>query len=182
MRSMASSPRCRLLALLLLAAVGCAAEQAPVNRVGVNVVEKSVFTGSWYMSRTVVDVDYEAAGLGTFPGDAASDAATTFTSMPRVRWVIEERTLYAYRDYSIVAGGDGESKSANGKKADAKDFGQPVAAYRIEKHFDVKRDYNPSTGEERNVIVENDQDRPWQKREFMRVDWSKNLLPGYFGQ
>ena len=47
--------------------------EAPINRVGVNIVDKSVFTGSWYMARTVIDVDYEAAGIGTFPGDAASD-------------------------------------------------------------------------------------------------------------
>src|SRR4029077_20032696 len=61
-------------------------------------------------------------------------------------------------------------------------FSLPVAAYKIEKHFDVRRAYEPSTGEQRNVIEENDQDQPWYKREFMRVDWSKNLLPGYFGQ
>src|SRR5205085_2182288 len=36
--------------------------------------------------------------------------------------------------------------------------------------------YNPQTGEEYNVIVENDTDRPWYERAYMRVDWSKNLI------
>ncbi len=50
-----------------------------------------------------------------------------------------------------------------------------VAAYPIISHFDIQRDYNPPTGEEINVIDENTSDRPWYEREFMRVDWSKNL-------
>jgi hypothetical protein len=180
---------------LAFAALACGTEDPPINRVGVNVVEKSLFQGSWYMSRVVVDVDYEAAGaMGTFPGDVASDQASDFTAMPRIRWVIDENTLYAYRDYQLVAGGDGEDKSASGlakpKPDDTADTRQtsqkmsslPVAAYKIEKHFDIKRAYEPSTGEQRNVIEENDLDRPWYQRQFMRVDWSKNLLPGYFGQ
>jgi hypothetical protein len=170
--------------------VACGTEQPAINRVGVNVVEKAVFQGSWYMSRTVVDVDYEAAGLGTFPGDIASDQAMDFTSLPRIRWVVDEKTLFAYRDYSLVQGGDGDSKALPGATmskvsdgtTDNSVFSLPVAAYKIEKHFDIRRSYNPSTGEERNVIEENDLDRPWYAREFMRVDWSKNLLPGYFGQ
>lgn len=171
-----------LLAVLVgsfsLLCAGCGTKQPPINRVGPNVVEKTVFEGAWYMSRTVVDVGYEASGLGTFPGDIASDAAGTFTSLPRVRFVIDEDTLYAYRDYALAAGGDGEEAHDD----DDDKLGQPVAAFRIEKHFDIGRDYNPGTGEERNVLVENDVDRPWHARDFMRVDWSKDLLPGYFGQ
>lgn len=188
------------LSLAALLVFACGEEEPPINRVGVNVVEKSIFQGSWYMSRTVVDVDYEAAGMGTFPGDVASDAATDFTSIPRIRWVIDEDTLFAYRDYELLPGGDGDDKSVAGlakqaqqtKPAESGGPGDaqsksklstlPVAAYRIEKHFDVRRAYEPSTGEERNVIEENALDRPWFQRDFMRVDWSKNLLPGYFGQ
>ena len=51
-----------------------------------------------------------------------------------------------------------------------------MAAYRIDSHFDVRRAYNPSTGEEINVVEENVVDRPWYEREFMRVDWSNNLV------
>jgi hypothetical protein len=192
----------------------CGKAQKPIDRVGVDVVEKTVFQGSWYMAMTVIDVDYQGSALGTFPGDAASDAAQSFTAMPRIRWVIDENYLFAYRDYDLTLGGDGQSKgpvpsaapstapsvssvsaastaasSANGapsfSSASASEgnvLGQPVAVFKIEKHFDIRRDYNPSTGEELNVIVENDTDRRWYERQYMRVDWSKNLLPGYYGQ
>jgi hypothetical protein len=202
-----------LLPWFVVVGFACGTADPPINRVGVNVVDKGLFQGSWYMSRTVVDVDYEGAGLGTFPGDVASDQAMDFTAMPRIRWVVDEDTLFAYRDYPLIPGGDGDDKSgapptagatsasanAAGSTAakpattaggagttgsnDKKDVGSlPVAAYKIEKHFDIRRAYEPSTGEERNVVEENDTDRPWYARAFMRVDWSKNLLPGYFGQ
>jgi hypothetical protein len=169
----------------MLVLCACGTKQKPVDRVGVNVVDKAVFQGSWYMARTVIDVDYEGSALGTFPGDAASDAAQTFTAMPRIRWVIDEKYLFAYRDYELTLGGDGEAKSPAVPKPSDKPgdvMGQPVAAFKVEKHFDIRRDYNPSTGEELNVIIENDTDRRWYERKFMRVDWSKNLLPGYYGQ
>ena len=54
--------------------------------------------------------------------------------------------------------------------------GQIVASYHIESHFDIKRDYNPQTGEQLNIIEENTTDRPWYEREHFRVDWSKNLV------
>ena len=95
---------------LAIFVVGCGDEEPAINRVGVNVVEKALFEGSWYMARTVIDVDYEGAALGTFPGDTASDAAQTFTALPRIRWVIDEDYLFAYRDYPLTQGGDGESK------------------------------------------------------------------------
>jgi hypothetical protein len=177
-------PSCWLLVLTCILSA-CGSEEPPVNQVGVNVVEKAIFQDSWYMSRTVIDVDYEAAGMGTFPGDIASDAAMDFTALPRIRWVIDEKTLFAYRDYELVQGGDGTSKAGDAAQHEQdreKMYASPVAAYKIEKHFDINRAYNASTGEERNVVTENDKDRPWYERKFMRVDWSKNLLPGYFGQ
>ena len=50
----------------------------------------------------------------------------------------------------------------------------PALIYAIQSHFDVKREYNPATGEETNVISENTSDRPWNDRQYMRVDWSRN--------
>ena len=163
----------------------CGTEEPPIDRVGVNVVDKEIFDGSWYMSRVVIEVDAEASALGTFPGDAASDAADTFTAMPRIRWKIEKDFLFAYRDYELTLGGNGlapGSKASDQSEPDAQALGEPVAAFAIEKHFHVRRGYNPSTGEESNVIEENDVDGQWYERPYMRVDWSKNLLPGYFGQ
>ncbi len=166
-----------LAALTAVTFAGCS-QKPPVNRVGVNVVQKDIFQGSWYVARTVVDVDYEAAGAGTYPGDAAYDNASQIFgfSIPRIRWVIDENFLYAYRDYELIAGIDGAPIEPGNK------VGHPVAAYNIESHFDIKREYNSVTGEEYNVVVENDVDRRWYERDYMRVDWSKNLLPGYYGQ
>ncbi len=165
-----------LLTTALSLAIGCA-EPATVNRVGVNVVQKSLFTGSWYFSSTVIDVDYESAGIGTYPGDSAIDfGASDLGSIPRVRWVIDEDTLFAYRDYEILEGG-------NPSEVEPGDYlGQPVAAFMIESHFDIRRAYSTVTGEEQNVLVENATDRRWYEREYMRVNWSKNLLPAYYGQ
>ncbi|MBW1831439.1 MAG: hypothetical protein JRJ10_07040 [Deltaproteobacteria bacterium] len=98
----------RFIALLLLTIVGlvagCGKEQAPVDRVGTNAVAKSFFQdSSWYFGRTVIDVDYEGGQLGTFPGDAALDfQGSDLASMPRIRWVIEEDSLLAFRDYELV--------------------------------------------------------------------------------
>lgn len=165
-----------LLSLAGLALVASCSEAPPVNRVGVNVVDKRIFQDSWYFTRTVIDVDYEAAGLGTFPGDAASDASGSFAAIPRIRWVIDEKFVYAYRDYEMTQGLDGDVKDPGTI------LGQPVAAFRVESHFDLRREYSSVTGEERNVIVENSTDKRWFERKYMRVDWSENVLPGYYGQ
>src|SRR4029079_16269140 len=39
----------------------------------------------------------------------------------------------------------------------------------------IRREYNPGTGEETNVISENEKDRPWSQRQYMRVDWAMHL-------
>ena len=157
--------------------IGCAGEQPPVNRVGVNVVEKSLFTGSWYMSSVVIDTEHEGASMGTYPGDAATDFnGSGYTTIPRVRWVIDEDFLYAYRDYEVISGVDGAPREPG------EHLGHPVAAFPIESHFDIKRAYNAVTGEEQNVIYEDTADRRWYERRFMRVDWSNNALSRYYGQ
>ncbi len=168
---------CLVVALVVAQTLGCADQKSAIDRVGVNAVKKSFFEDSWYFARTVIDVDYEGGGLGTFPGDAAIDfQGSDLTSMPRIQWVIDEDTLYAYRDYELLEGGN------PGSPEPGTILGHPVAAFEVEKHFDIVRAYNPATGEERNVIEENDTDRPWYEREYMRVDWAKNVLPGYYGQ
>jgi len=40
------------------------------------------------------------------------------------------------------------------------------------------RDYNASTGEEYDKVVENTE-RKWYERRFMRVDWSQNLVTNF---
>ncbi|MEM8606833.1 MAG: hypothetical protein AAGF92_06995 [Myxococcota bacterium] len=167
-----------LVVALAFLSQSCGNERAPVDRVGTNAVQKSFFeNSSWYFSRTVIDVDYEGGLLGSFPGDAALDfQGSDLASIPRIRWVIEEETLFAFRDYELVEGANPGSPEPGSM------LGQPVAAFEIEKHFDIRRAYNDATGEELNIIEENDTDRPWFEREFMRVNWADNILPGYYGQ
>ena len=69
----------------------------------------------------------------------------------------------AKKDWASRQGEKGFTKAPNGTI---------VAAYKIESHFDIRRSYNPTTGEQLNIIEENTSDRPWYDRQFMRVDWS----------
>ena len=57
--------------------------------------------------------------------------------------------------------------------------GEPVAAFAIDSHFDIRHSYNPVNGEEYNVIEENTTDRLWYEREYMRVDWSANKINNF---
>jgi len=168
-----------VLAAFAIFVAGCGDQQPPINRVGVNVIEKSALSGSWYMHQTVIDMEYEGAPIG-FVGANGGDGTGGFLgfSIPRIRWVIDEDFLYAYRDYEIV--GDPEDPFAYAGDEDEDYLGQPVAAFRIDSHFDIRRTYNSVTGEEQNVVVENTTDRHWYERQFMRVDWSQNLISGTF--
>ncbi len=185
---------CRALVLSLAAAcagaVGCGAERDPIDQVQAGVMPKEFFIGKnftevsddpeFYFRTTVVDVSAGAGAEGLFTN---SDSQPTV----RMRWEITENFLVARLAYELVDGTDargtkgparGDEPRASGGKAPAKRTpdGQVVASFAIRKHFDIRRDYNPSTGEENNVILENDVDRPWYSRSYIRVDWSKNLV------
>ncbi len=151
------------MALALLAPLaGCVESQPPVNQVQPNVTRKTdLLGGEWYMRSTVVDTPFTTSF--TFVGESGQ--------LERVEWEIQEEFLIARRTYEAIAGS--EPQGINGT-TDAQ--GAAVAAYRIDSHFDIRRQYNPVTGEELNVIVENTTDRPWFDREYMRVDWSENVI------
>lgn len=165
----------KILATLALASTalvgGCAEERAPINRVQANALEKRFFVGAlatpdddpeFYMRVTVTDVDSGAGSDGLFTN---SDAQPTM----RIRWEVTQDLLIARLTYERI-------ENTDGKGARRTPDGQAVAAYAIESHFDIKRSYNEQTGEELNVVVENDTDRPWYTREYFRVDWSRNLI------
>lgn len=149
-----------IVALFLGAA--CAAGMEDVNRVQPNYYDKAMFAGTWYMRQTFVDVPYEAffafEGLGS--------------SLAKVRWEIQEKFLIAYDISEVVPGANGPSPGAPGYRA--------VAAWPILSHFDIVREYNPATGEQSNVIVENTTDRPWYERRYIRVDWSSSRTMGEY--
>ena len=152
---------------------GCASERAPINRVQADALAKSFFVGAdlkssdddpeFYTRSTVVDVGYGAMQDGLFNSSWAQ------ADLSRIKWVIQENLLIARLTYERIDGSDGKGA---GK---ATNDGTIVAVYPIISHFDIKRDYNPTTGEESNIIVENSSDRPWYEREYFRVDWSQNL-------
>lgn len=148
--------------LALIAVVGCAESQDPVNRVQPNAVAKSTFNGEFYFLETVIDTPYSTSF--TFVGEQGS--------LQKIRWDIQEDYLIARRTYEYVDGTEGSA----GLAGEGTLQGVAVAMFKIDSHFDIRREYNPLTGEETNVISENSQDRPWYEREYVRVDWSKNLM------
>ncbi|MFO0663146.1 MAG: hypothetical protein U0174_04295 [Polyangiaceae bacterium] len=175
---MASTQFKSTLALLALAVAtlvipGCAGERAPIDRTQPGILPKSFFVGAnytdpsddpeFYMRTTVVDV---SAGAGSESLFTNSDAQPTV----RIRWEMTEKAVIARLAYELV--NDSDYRGVSRKVND----GQVVAAFPIEKHLDVVREYNAETGEENNVVVENDIDRPWYSRDYVRVDWSENKI------
>ena len=167
--------RLLICAALVLGATSCASERSPINRVQANALKKSFFVGDdlaspkdnpeFYYRPTIVDVDYGASQDQLFTASGAQTIA-------RVSFEITEDLLVARLTYERIADttGNGTPNSPD------QNSGQVVAAFKIQSHFDVKRSYNPTTGEELNVIEENSTDSPWYAREYMRVDWSQNLI------
>lgn len=192
-RTVLSAQTCAIGVIAAVAAVtgpGCATERDPINRVELGALPKAFFVGEklddaaddpeFYFRTTVVDV---SAGAGAESLFTNSDAQPTV----RVRFEITQDKLLARLAYELVEGTDGkgtngparndEPRPAAGKSPSRTTTdGQIVAAFKIEKHFDIRRTYNAETGEETNVIVENDTDRPFNQREYVRVDWSTNLI------
>lgn len=156
--------------LLLATVTGCAQERDPINRVQPNALPKSFFIGAdlqsyaddptFYWRNSVVDGSAKQSALGV----------GSYSGTDKIRWEVTEDMLIARKAYQIAVGQD-DKGVPNGPPN-----GTVVAAYRISSHFDIRRDYNPQTGEELNVINENASDRPWQEREYFRVDWSTNQV------
>lgn len=138
----------RILALLALAACS----PGTIDTVQPGAVAKSALDGEWYWRRTVEEVPYGTAA--TFVG--AQD------ELKRIRWEIQEDLLVGYRSYPHIAADGSDDSSA------------ALLAFRIEDQFDIRRGYDRTTGEESNVIEEN-REAPWYERDYIRVDWSKNL-------
>lgn len=150
-------------ALLLLSA--CAQDIGDIDRTQPNKLLKSELTSSdWFMAQTITEVP--TTTLFTFIGETST--------MERIRWEVREDMLIAYRAYPRLAGSDPGELTEGDKYVE-----NPVAAYPIWSHFDVQRAYNTATGEQSNVLVENNFDRPWYDRDYIRVNWSVNLLTNF---
>lgn len=164
------SPSCLAIVLALATAVpsvlGCAAERKPINKVQANALSKAFFVGDpgnpdddpvFYFRNFVVDASesQELIGIGSWSG------------VDRIRWDITEHMLFARRAY-------GQNPGADAAQSSSAATGTIIAAYPVTSHFDIKRAYNPQTGEDLNIVEENTTDRPWYERDFFRVDWSVN--------
>jgi hypothetical protein len=166
----------RLAGLLVgLALAGCAG-RGDIDRTQPDKVDKSIFVNEdgtprvFYMRHTVTGV----------PPTTSVAFEGLMGSLEKVTFRIEENRLWAYRAWDYAPGAQNEFTGGKNNKD------TPVAGFQILSHFDVQREYNPSTGEQTNVLVENVTDRPWNQRKFMRVDWSQNAagpeqLTGQFG-
>lgn len=128
-----------------------------VSRVSGGYIDKSILQGEWYYGSSIVDKQFHNSSQ--FIGGACDS--------DRIRFELTEDKLYAYRSYEKMPGT--ESSNAGSQNM--------LAAFPVIKHFDIRRDYNDVNGIESNLIIENDFDRPWFKRQFVRIDWSKNLAP-----
>ncbi|MDP7038014.1 MAG: zinc-dependent metalloprotease [Myxococcota bacterium] len=149
-----------VVALATLAA--CAGEVGEIDRTQPNKIQKSLFEGEWYSRMTIIENQFNQGMMFEgYQGD-----------MERIRWEVRESELIGYRSYELLEG----AEDGNG---DLDFHGTPVVAFPIQGHFDVIRDYNSATGEQSNVLVENGSDKPWYEREYMRVDWTTNLVTDY---
>ncbi len=151
-------------ALLVSLPLGCSETVKDIDRTQGNLIRKADLDGEWHLLQTIVGVPPTSAF--TFEGETSR--------LERVRWAIHENYLVAYRSYQLVPGAEAPSTLAPFDGTE-----NPVAAYPIEGHIDVIRDYNPNTGEQSNVIVENTSDRLWHERDYVRVDWSSNLVTNF---
>lgn len=158
-----------------LAFAGCVRGGPRIDRTQPNLIDKSAFEGEWWVSETVVNADADSTGptwTGQMGADFALDNGQSIV-LGKIRWVIDEDYLFAYRSYELVDGGNGDGRDPNFR-------GQPLAAFEILDHVDVRPDYNAVTGENFNVIEENTEDRRWFERQYVRVDWSKNHVQSFF--
>lgn len=170
---------------------GCMEERAAINRVQPNILRKS----------DVIPVQWQALQSGVTPGRIDANALrreaqwyhqitivdkppttggggiSSYTQVERIYWEVTENMLFARQAYDRLQGaGDNPTRPGVGQNPRQNEI---VAAYRIDSHFDIRNDYNSNTGEPINVVIENTTDRPWYRREFMRVDWSRNLVGTY---
>ncbi|MFO0563748.1 MAG: hypothetical protein U0269_37330 [Polyangiales bacterium] len=120
------------------------------------------------------------------PATTGQQGISWYTQVEKINWEVTENFLIARLAYDRLNRAENVSGSANPRTGDNDvgisqnpRAGEILAVYRIQSHFDIRRSYNPQTGEELNVVEENGSDRPWYQRKYVRVDWSQNLVGGY---
>ena len=166
--------------------VGCALERDPIDRVQLNAIPKSFLVGQDYSNPSDDPEFYARSMVVKVPyGESGSDFlmfTNTINSMSKIKWQIQESELVGRISFERIVNTDTQgltptaSPERDPNKPLAQNDGVVVYAFKIEKQFDIRRAYNSQTGEESNVVEENDSDRKWNARDYIRVDFSKNLV------
>ena len=180
-------------ALALLTVGGGCADPEPIDRVQPNLIEKAKLVGEWYALTTVTRAPY--ASHDVFPGLQGT--------LERGVWEIEKDHLYFYRTYEFVQGLESEGiradvdtplVDADGKPVTYEKVmpdgtrrtvtryvyrSAPIKRFAVSGHYDVRKQYNPMTGEESNVRVEDSSEKYWYERAWMRVDFGANSAENY---
>ena len=171
-----------LTAVALGGTVDCMQERAPITRVQENHLRKQWLVGANYTDATDDPEFYMENFVVDAPADQSLMPVGTYDDVDRIHWEIQENLLIARKSYEYISGADGRGDQtqartdSRGRRVTRVQNGLIVAAYRITSQFDIRNSYNPSTGEPINVIEENQSDRRWYERDFIRVDWSRNLV------
>lgn len=172
---------------VLGSSAGCAEERDPINRVQAGAVPKAFFVGDLEDFRD--DPEFRTKSFNVDSAANTDNYSGTIggaSAVERVRWEVTETLLLARRAYQESPNADNRGlprkEVSPGKwEFPSKPDGTIIAAYPIVSHFDIRRGYNPGTGEEMNTVEENIFDRPWYQREYMRVDWSRNMAQSTSG-
>ncbi len=146
---------------------GCENRNPDINQVQPGYVRKAIFqTGNeWHYRRTVAKSETTNSLVIEGSGDIFLD---------RVKFEVQEHFLLAYKPYENIPGAQTQEIEGGGINEFFK--GVVVAAWHVESHFDIQRNYDPVTGNVTNVIAENSTDRPWSERDYMRVDYANNVI------
>lgn len=170
-------------------AAACAEERAAISQVQPDFLDKVDFIPVEYgrlaaglSPERIVSEDlrrepvfFTQTTLIAKPPSTGFVGLTSYSELQKIRWEVTENVLLARTAYEVIRGAPGASAGVG----ESPRVGEIVAAFAIRSHFDIRREYNSTTGEEANVVVENATDRPWYQRRYMRVDWSRNLVDGY---
>ena len=177
--------------LAVTSAMGCASARDPIDRVQANAIPKSFFIGEKLNDASDDPVFYARTMIIDVPFGESGGTSSLFTNgqnvASKIKWDVEEDQLVGRVAFERILGTDGKgttptpptsitSPVVDRTKPLAQNDGIVVYSFKIESQFDIRRSYNPTTGEENNIIEENTTDRPWYEREYIRVDFSSNLV------
>jgi hypothetical protein len=186
--------------------VGCAETVGDIDRTQPDKIHKSLFRAdkTWYFKQTVVDVPptasfvFEGIGSDIFKirWEIRQGVLIAWRSHEHVpgmdpkavhgcsSWRKVDTDLDGTDDESVCVTwqdvGQTEFVPGDDRGTDPEYYKESaIGAWEILDHFDVIRQYNSTTGEQSNVLVENREDRPWHERDYMRVKWHANTVDNW---